>query len=243
MLLLSRSNILCRGNIHMPIRASNVLSHDVTPSIIFHSQAVLRAMAAMTSLRPPPSLRSPVVVGAPGSITSWNNSHGRRRQPPSIISMSSRSHHQAKTIKQASSGLRAVHTPVPTPVISNFGRSSRAAKKINACYIPARATTLDCFTSRDLFQNAVALAQTAFHGSFVGKKSIGLIAKASFDNLVQRIMGLLAVAEYQIWRLGWLVSSHKDILLSQLLQLSSLYLLEYIFREVKYTYVFGDFLK
>jgi ATP-dependent Clp protease ATP-binding subunit ClpC len=129
-----------------------------------------------------------------------------------------------------------VHTPALTPVLGNFSRSTRGAKKNNAGHIP-RATTLDCFTSRDLFQNAVALAQTAFRGSFGGEKGIGLITRASFDNLVQRVMGLLAVAEYQIWRLGWLVSSHKDILLSQLLQLMSLYLLEHIFREVKYTYI------
>lgn len=191
----------------MPICAWNVLSPDLTPylSVIIHSQAVLRAMAAITLLRPPPSLRPLVVVGAPGSVTSWNNNHGTRRKPPSIISMSSQSHHQAKTTKQAFSGLRAVqYTPAPTPVLGDFRRSSRGAKKNNAGYIP-RATTLDCFTSRDLFQNAVALAQTAFRGSFGGEMSIALITRASFDNLVQRVMGLLAVAEYQIWRLGWLV--------------------------------------
>jgi len=127
-----------------------------------------------------------------------------------------------------------------TPVLGNFSRSTRGAKKNIAAHIP-RATTLDCFTSRDLFQNAVALAQTAFRGSFGGENSIGLIVRASFDNLVQRIMGLLVVAEYQIWRLGWVMSSHKGILLSQLLQLISYFLLERIFREVIYTYVFGDF--
>lgn len=107
-------------------------------------------MAAITLLRPPPSLRPPAVVRAPGSVTSWNNSHGTRRRPPSIIiSMSSQSHHQAKMTKQAFSGLRSVHTPVLTPVLGNFSRSSRGAKKNNAGYIP-RATTLDCFTTRTL---------------------------------------------------------------------------------------------
>jgi hypothetical protein len=222
---------------------SNVLSPDLTPSIIFHSQALLIwAMAAIMLLRSPPSLRPPVVVGAPGSIISWNNSHGTRRQPPSVISMSSQSHHQAKTTKQAFSGLRAVHTPAPTPILGNFSRSSRGAKKNDAGYIP-RAATLDCFTSRELVQNAVALAHSAFRGCSEVKRAL-----ASSPKQVSTILFS------ELWAFSWVqrtkygarlarVNSHRHPTESTSTTHLLLPLGAYIQRGkiYIYTYVFGDF--
>ncbi|OEL13598.1 Chaperone protein ClpC4, chloroplastic [Dichanthelium oligosanthes] len=151
------------------------------------SGAAFAVMARITLLRPPPSLRSPV-VGPPGSMASWNNSHGTRRWPPSRISMSSPSHRQAKKVPAAVSGLRAVHIPAPTPILGNFSGFSSRHKKNRAHHIPG--AMLDSFTGE--FMNMV---QGAFHASSAGQKSVGLITKARFDSLVQKVMTLVAFAE------------------------------------------------
>jgi ATP-dependent Clp protease ATP-binding subunit ClpC len=60
---------------------------------------------------------------------------------------------------------------------------------------------------------------------------------AGFDSLVQRVMGLFALAEHQIWRLGWLTSFiNKDTLLTQLSFCIMNFLKEIIFREVNVYY-------
>ncbi|CAL5004588.1 unnamed protein product [Urochloa decumbens] len=180
-------------------------------------------MAGITLLRPPPSLRSPL-VGPPGSITSWDNSHGTRRRPPSRISMSSQSHHRVKNAP-ASFALRAVHTPAPTPVLGNSSRSSRQLKNNYTDHIPrAMATGV---TGEPL--NVVSLAQGALHGSFGGEKSIALVTRAWFNGLIQQVMGLFALAEYKIWRLGcWLSYRDTEIISRNLLNCMTHFLFEYI---------------
>jgi ATP-dependent Clp protease ATP-binding subunit ClpC len=114
--------------------------------------------------------------------------------------MSSQSHRQGRKQAPADFALRVVHTPAPTPALGNLSRSSsRGLKKIDARHhIPraAATATIDGFTMGESF-NIVSLA----HGVFQFQ---GL--SAGFDSLVQRVMGLFALAEHQIWRLGWLTS-------------------------------------
>lgn len=188
-------------------------------------------MAGITLLRPPPSLRSPL-VGPPVSVTSWNNYHDTRRWPPSRISMSSLSHHQGNKAP-ADFVLRAVHKPAPTPVLGNFSRSSRRPGRNNAHHILPRATINNGFTAE--FFNIVSLAQGAFRGSLLGgEKSIGLVTRARFDSLVQQVMGLFALAQYKIWRLGcWLSYRDKEIILNQILYCATHFLFQLIFMQVK----------
>ncbi|CAL5004259.1 unnamed protein product [Urochloa decumbens] len=95
----------------------------------------------------PSSLRSP----AGGSTTNWKCQSTRR--PPTIVSMTR--NHQTKI--PAFAGLRAVHSPAPTPLSgskSKFpSRSSRGQK--NACLVPRAA--LNSFTGE--IMNIFALAQ------------------------------------------------------------------------------------
>jgi len=89
--------------------------------------------------------------------------------------------------------------------------------------------------------NIAALVQGAFCGLSGGEKSIVFVTRAMFDSLVQRVMGLFALAQYQIWRFGWLVSFiiDKDRLLSQLSFCIIHFLLELILREGFTTISFG----
>jgi len=89
--------------------------------------------------------------------------------------------------------------------------------------------------------NIAALVQGAFCGLSGGEKSIVFVTRAMFDSLVQRVMGLFALAQYQIWRFGWLVSFiiDKDRLLCQLSFCIIHFLLELILREGFTTISFG----
>ncbi|TVU43812.1 hypothetical protein EJB05_10309, partial [Eragrostis curvula] len=170
-------------------------------------------MAGAALFRPPPSLGSPV-IGA-GSITRWN-SQSTRRRPPFIVSMSqTHNHHQDNKASRFSS-LRAEHTPAPTPVHGGFLGSTTNAwtgqkKKNNArdLVVPKAQLTGG-------FMDIVALAQDAFRGSSSGgQKSI--IARASFDRLVEQIMDVVALAQYEIQRLGYLTFGSRDYMLSMAL--------------------------
>ncbi|WVZ57305.1 hypothetical protein U9M48_007706 [Paspalum notatum var. saurae] len=139
-------------------------------------------------------------------------------------------HRQAKTF----SGLRAVHTPAPTPVAvlgNSTSRSSRGPEKKNTGGVP-RAATLDGFTGE--IQSMVAVAQRAFRGSSSsgGERGIGgLVARARLDGLVQQVLGLFALANYQIQCLRWHLLPSADVLMCQVTQLAILFLLEHIFRQ------------
>jgi len=123
------------------------------------------------------------------------------------------------------------------PVLGNSSRTLRGPKKNNVHYHIPRET-IDGFTRE--FLNIAALMQGAFCGLSGGEKSIVFVTRAMFDSLVQRVMGLFALAQYQIWRFGWLVSFiiDKDRLLSQLSFCIIHFLLELILREVKYAFIY-----
>ncbi|TVU43829.1 hypothetical protein EJB05_10327, partial [Eragrostis curvula] len=80
------------------------------------------------------------------------------------------------------------------------------------------------------FMDIVALAQDAFRGSSSGgQKSI--IARASFDRLVEQVMDVLALAQYEIQRLGYLTFGSRDYMLSMVSHYVSYFLFELIYRE------------
>ncbi|TVU43776.1 hypothetical protein EJB05_10269, partial [Eragrostis curvula] len=171
-------------------------------------------MAGAALFRPPPSLGSPV-VGA-GSITR-RNSQSIRRRPPFIVSLSqTHNHHQDNKAPRFSS-LRAEHTPAPTPVLGGFLSSTTSAwtgqkKKNNArdILVVTRAQLTGGF------MDIIALAQDAFRGSsFGGQKSI--ITRASFDRLVEQVMDVVALVQYEIQRLGYLTFGSRDYMLSMAL--------------------------
>ncbi|TVU43778.1 hypothetical protein EJB05_10271, partial [Eragrostis curvula] len=184
-------------------------------------------MAGAALFRPPPSLGSPI-VGA-GSITR-RNSQSTRRRPPFIVSMSqTHNHHQDNKASRFSS-LRAEHTPAPTPVLGGFLSSTTNAwtgqkKKNNArdLVVPKAQLTGG-------FMDIVALAQDAFRGSSSGgQKSI--ITRASFDCLGEQVMDVVALAQYEIQRLGYLTFGSRDYILSMVSHYVSYFLWDLIYRE------------
>ncbi|TVU43814.1 hypothetical protein EJB05_10311, partial [Eragrostis curvula] len=184
-------------------------------------------MAGAALFRPPPSLGSPV-VGA-GSITRWN-SQSTRRRPPFIVSMSqTHNHHQDNKAPRFSS-LRAEHTPAPTPVLGGFLSSTTNAwtgqKKRNN----ARDLVVPRAQLNGGFMDIVALAQDAFRGSSSGgQKSI--ITRASFDRLVEQVMDVVALAQYEMQRLGYLTFGSRDYMLSMVSHYVSYFLFDIIYRE------------
>jgi ATP-dependent Clp protease ATP-binding subunit ClpC len=98
---------------------------------------------------------------------------------------------------------------------------------------------MDGFTMGESF-NIVSLAHGVFQFQGLSggeQQSISLVIRSGFDSLVQRVMGLFALAEHQIWRLGWLTSFiNKDTLLTQLSFCIMNFLKEIIFREVNVYY-------
>ncbi|TVU43790.1 hypothetical protein EJB05_10284, partial [Eragrostis curvula] len=184
-------------------------------------------MAGAALFRPPPSLGSPV-IGA-GSITRWNSKSTRKR-PPFIVSMSQTHHHHQDNKAPRFSSLRAAHTPAPTPVHGGFLSSTTNAwtgqkKKNNARDLAVPRAQLN-----GGFMDIVALAQDAFRGSSSGgQKSI--IARASFDRLVEQVMDVVALAQYEIQRLGYLTFGSRDYMLSMVSHYVSYFLFDIIYRE------------
>ncbi|KAL6658727.1 hypothetical protein ACP70R_002767 [Stipagrostis hirtigluma subsp. patula] len=165
-------------------------------------------MAGITLCRPPPSLRTPV-VGA-GSITHWNY-QSTRRTPPSIVSVS-QGRRQAKK-PAAFDGLRAAHFPAPTPVLaskSTFasrGRSSSGGHKNVA---------VDLITRASIGQSNV----------------VGLLTRSDLiNNLIERIMNAIAIAQYETQRLGQHAIENRHHLLSLFTHYICFFLTDLVFRE------------
>ncbi|TVU43774.1 hypothetical protein EJB05_10267 [Eragrostis curvula] len=152
--------------------------------------------------------------------------------------MSQTHHHHQDNKAPRFSSLRAAHTPAPTPVHGGFLGSTTNAwtgqkKKNNArdLVIPRAQLTGG-------FMDILALAQDAFRGSSSGgQKSI--ITRASFDRLVEQVRDVVALAQYEIQRLGYLTFGSRDYILSMVSHYVSYFLWDLIYREGKLDPVVG----
>ncbi|KAJ1296677.1 hypothetical protein BS78_01G320800 [Paspalum vaginatum] len=151
--------------------------------------------------------------------------------------MTSRQGRRQQAKKAAFSGLRAVHTPAPMPVVlGNSSRPSRGPEKNTGGaarhHVVPGAATLDGFTGEIL--NIATVAQRAFHGSSSsgGERGVGgLVSRARLDGLVQQVVGLFALANYQMQCLRLRLLPSTDVLMYQVSQLAMCFLLKHIFRE------------
>lgn len=82
------------------------------------------------------------------------------------------------------------------------------------------------------FADMIALAQDAFRGSQKKNASGGLLTKERFDSFMAKVMDVLALAEYEIQRLGDLTFGSRSFLMSQLSQYIGFFLMDHLLREV-----------